>query len=192
MQSCGSGGNILIIKKIYLIMNLIERLLSSLIDFLIISLLSIPFAIAEIIIVFYNDSNCLYCNVIAFSIISTLLLCKDLLLTNSYGKRFCGFTILNKKEDCQIKPYTYVLRNITYFIWPIELIFMLTNNGQKIGDIMSGTKVVSLKNKNVIANKEIPISDKVEITTVTLILHLVIFFALVYFLQKFIPVLRLL
>lgn len=82
---------------------------------------------------------------IAFIIMHSLLICKDLLFRNrSIGKRLCKLVIVN---DSGTKPseFQLVLRNIFSMFWIVELFIMFINKKhKKIGDFICSTKVVNL------------------------------------------------
>ena len=70
---------------------------------------------------------------------------KDLIFKNqSIGKKIMKLEIVNKENE---KPNKFILicRNLTVFIWPLEIILLLIFN-KRIGDILFNTQVVEVKN----------------------------------------------
>ena len=70
---------------------------------------------------------------------------KDLIFKNqSIGKKIMKLEIVNKENE---KPNKLILicRNLTVFIWPLEIILLLIFN-KRIGDILFNTQVVEVKN----------------------------------------------
>ena len=65
----------------------------------------------------------------------------------SLGKMVCGLVIRSSKTGGKATVGSLILRNITYVIAEIEGIIVLLNNGQRLGDILAGTKVVKLEKK---------------------------------------------
>jgi uncharacterized RDD family membrane protein YckC len=173
-------------------MNKFERILSSVIDFFVISLLSIPFIVVEFILIFNNYTGLMYFNIIAISFVTTAFVCKDVILSVSVGKHILGLRIIVDVNDDQIKPYIYVLRNITYFLWPLELILMLIGNGRRMGDMLLGTRVVSVKNFNVTESKPISFGLKAILFVTIFSIQSIVFISIMLFLERSIPVLKLL
>lgn len=71
------------------------------------------------------------------------LLCKDCYKGMSFGKRIMGIQIINLKTHNIAGPLRCVARNLCYCLHFIELvIFFASPKGQRIGDILTSTKVV--------------------------------------------------
>lgn len=74
------------------------------------------------------------------------LLCKDCYKGMSFGKRIMGIQIINLKTHNIAGPLRCVARNLCYCLHFIELvIFFASPKGQRIGDILTSTKVVQKK-----------------------------------------------
>ena len=118
--------------------DLFKRIRSMLIDFCIICVSSIPFVL--LIIIFKLDGNLIF-QTLSFSFLGSLFLCKDLINGKSIGKRIVNLRIVGNLQS-EVSPIRLILRNMFFFIWPVELIFCLINPEKKLGDIVFGTKVV--------------------------------------------------
>lgn len=69
--------------------------------------------------------------------------CKDCYKGMSFGKRIMGIQIINLKTHNIAGPLRCVARNLCYCLHFIELvIFFASPKGQRIGDILTSTKVV--------------------------------------------------
>lgn len=112
----------------------IKRLISIFIDYMICLYISSPILFLDIIKFEYEVIIIL----ILFSI-------KDLIFKNqSIGKKIMKLEIVNKENE---KPNKLILicRNLTLYIWPLEIILLLIFN-KRIGDILFNTQVVEIKN----------------------------------------------
>ncbi|RUS45836.1 cytochrome c oxidase assembly factor Coa1 family protein [Cohnella sp. AR92] len=90
----------------------------------------------------------------AFSMVSFLILmvgafvlycCKDVINGRSIGKRIFGLGV--RDDSYQVpKAWKLIARNLTTFMWPIELISVLASQQKKkLGDRMAGTNVYMIK-----------------------------------------------
>ena len=79
--------------------------------------------------------------VIGFSLLSSYFN-KDAIKGKSPAKRIFGLMVLNNKTNEIASPIKSFLRNITLFIWPIEVVFSLFSPQRRIGDFIAGTKVI--------------------------------------------------
>lgn len=115
-----------------------HRLKSMIIDFCIICVTSIPFILLIFIL---KLENVLVFQVFVISLLSSLLICKDLLKEKSIGKRVMNLRIICG-DKILVSPLKLILRNIFTFIWPIEIVMCMINPERKLGDIVFRTKVV--------------------------------------------------
>lgn len=77
---------------------------------------------------------------ISLLVISILFLGKDLIRGQSLGKKIAKIRVVVKGKG-RLYVFQLLLRNITIFIWPIELVLLLLGK-QKIGDVLAKTDVV--------------------------------------------------
>jgi len=71
-----------------------------------------------------------------------IYLCKDLIFSNGIGKRILRFRIQNSNLDLMPNAFQLYVRNLTFFLWPIEVFFLIQNPNKRLGDIIAKTKVV--------------------------------------------------
>ncbi|MCG8700483.1 MAG: RDD family protein, partial [Bacteroidales bacterium] len=64
---------------------------------------------------------------------------KDLFNGRSIAKRILKLKIVNHKTNQTAGPLRCLVRNITFPIWPIEIIVILINKNRRIGDFIAGT-----------------------------------------------------
>lgn len=67
---------------------------------------------------------------------------KDAIKGKSPGKRILKLVIVNNKNGEIANPIKSVIRNVTLFFWPIEVLFTLFSPERRIGDYIAGTKVI--------------------------------------------------
>lgn len=78
-------------------------------------------------------------------IVLILVSIKDLIFRNaSIGKRLLHLKIVTEKNEIP-KLYQLIIRNITLFIWPIDII-VLAITKKRIGEIITKTKVINFEN----------------------------------------------
>jgi eukaryotic-like serine/threonine-protein kinase len=66
---------------------------------------------------------------------------KDVFLGRSIAKRILGFQVLNNKTRSPAGPLRCLIRNLTIFLWPVEVIVSLANVNRRIGDHIAGTRL---------------------------------------------------
>ncbi len=74
-----------------------------------------------------------------------LYLCKDSFNGRSVAKRVLKLQIVDNKTGEVATPIKCFIRNIPIIVWPIEVIAALINPSRRIGDYMSGTRVVPFR-----------------------------------------------
>lgn len=76
-------------------------------------------------------------------------LIKDMLFGNaSIGKRIMRLKVINADTGNSPSIISLIIRNITFYIPPVELFSFLANNGMTIGDKISHTTVVDRSKTN--------------------------------------------
>ena len=70
---------------------------------------------------------------------------RDFLFGNaSLGKKLFGLRVTDKNGS-KAKPLALILRNLAFWLVPVEMILVLCNHGTRLGDMLAGTQVVSKK-----------------------------------------------
>lgn len=121
----------------------IYRILAAWIDQMIGILVAMPF----IIVAMFTDlmSNIIYAS-FAFSIPLSVFLCKDILSSQSFGKRPFKLRIFNQRNKQRTtSSAVLVLRNLFLIIWPIDLFFCIFDSKRRLGDLLTGTYVCRLE-----------------------------------------------
>ena len=114
-------------------MDVVKRAFAVLIDMLVVSVIFVP-----ITMLVRDESQTLYdiVSLVPFGII----LNKDALYGKSVGKRILGYVVIS--EENPASPLKCLIRNITFFIYPIEAIVLLFNpSNKRIGDYLVNTRV---------------------------------------------------
>lgn len=74
-----------------------------------------------------------------------IYLLKDIVNGRSIGKRLTNISVRDGANGVQVPPaWRLLLRNLTIFIWPVEIIILLLT-GKRIGDFIFKTQVVSVQ-----------------------------------------------
>lgn len=87
-------------------------------------------------------------SIIGMIVSYTYFLCKDIFRGRSIGKRSQGLQLVMKKDGGPVSYARMVLRNLTIIIWFVELVVMLVNPKQRLGDMICGTTVVYADQSN--------------------------------------------
>ena len=122
-----------------------KRLLAFIIDFM---LFMFAFMFISMFIIYddyflFNeqfDKNCYIAYVVCLIIIIVLFIGKDMLKGQSLGKRIMKIKVVTIKGESP-RIWQCILRNLTFFIWPIEALLLLLDK-RKIGDVLAKTIVV--------------------------------------------------
>ncbi|MCK4821180.1 RDD family protein [bacterium] len=73
---------------------------------------------------------------------STILIAKDCIGGRSIGKRFIGIMICDRKKRVIPSVPILLLRNLTYLIWPLEiLVYCFGTSQRRLGDMVANTDV---------------------------------------------------
>ncbi|MDW3208466.1 MAG: hypothetical protein R8N23_01265 [Reichenbachiella sp.] len=68
---------------------------------------------------------------------------KDIVDGRSITKRNLGLAIVKSSSGEPASKLQCFFRNITFFAWPLEALIAFSGTGQRIGDILAGTKIVN-------------------------------------------------
>lgn len=72
-----------------------------------------------------------------------LYFCKDSIRGKSIGKHLSKLQVVDNKTDQIASPLRCFLRNLFCILFPLELIATLINPNRRIGDFVTGTKLVN-------------------------------------------------
>lgn len=125
-----------------------KRIVAGIIDFFIIALIyEIPFAIFVMLPLIAGQistriviARALYCTLFAL----LLLILKDVFKNGSIGKRIMKLEIIDSKTQEKALLTKRILRNVTWVLSFIEVIFLIASD-KRIGDRITGTEVVEKK-----------------------------------------------
>ena len=107
------------------------------IDLSLIAFLVFPFGFIFTIIGWENLVNLL----VAIGFILTIF--KDNYSNfGSFGKRRLGLELEFKKKKPRTVAFLKPLRNLTLFIWPIEVMIVLITKGKRLGDLITASSVM--------------------------------------------------
>ncbi len=79
-------------------------------------------------------------------IAATLFLLKDIFNGRSFFKRKYKIQVIDIKTERAASPLKCFIRNLTYFLFLIEIIFLIINPKKRLGDIIVGTRVEYIEN----------------------------------------------
>lgn len=77
-----------------------------------------------------------------FIIGSAVYLCKDSIQGRSVAKRATKLQVVENASGKVASPLRCFVRNLTFFLFPLEVIVALVNPSRRIGDFIAGTRVV--------------------------------------------------
>ena len=80
------------------------------------------------------------------SLMITLLLCKDNIDGQSFGKRIMKIQIVDEKANKKVSKVRYIVRNLFVIFWIVEVFILFISKNKRIGDYVARTKVIT-KNK---------------------------------------------
>jgi len=150
-----------------------KRFICPFLDLMIISLITLP------VIFYLQKINHPYL-ALAKAIPFALFLNKDFFSNRSLGKRIFNYLIVDNKYHTNVSTLKCLIRNLTLFIYPIEAIVMVFNSERRIGDRLTGTKLVD-SNINKIEYERKP--EKISSILMTFLLTVLILFVLGSFLD---------
>jgi uncharacterized RDD family membrane protein YckC len=155
--------------------------------------LSVLFAIGVLTSILYfiycGKFNHLYYYNFEMSMLFSLFFCKDIIGCQSIGKRIFKLKVINTKinndegklNKLELIPIRLILRNLFIYIWPIEIILIMTEN-KRLGDLIFKTKVVPF-NKQVDRFKKIDIFKNIFIFIVVFAITLSFTFSALFLLK---------
>ncbi|MDR0865022.1 MAG: RDD family protein [Candidatus Symbiothrix sp.] len=117
-----------------------RRLESLIIDIFLLGLIEIFIVILLMINI---SENFLYIYGLATSIGYSLFFCKDIINGQSIGKRILKLQVVDEK-GFPVSLLNIILRNIIALLQPIDALYIINNNGKRLGDIICKTKVISI------------------------------------------------
>jgi hypothetical protein len=82
---------------------------------------------------------------IFFMLISILLINKDFFNSQSVANRVEGYQVYAFKANEPANELRCMIRNLTAFIWPIEVLFASVNPGRRLGDYLAGTILIEVE-----------------------------------------------
>lgn len=128
----------------------IQRVLSMLLDHLIMCLVVVPIGIIIFIFISRFEE---YLNktagVLLISIPMFIYFNKDFFRGKSLGKRIVGFQIIDRKTNEPANEFQCFVRNLTIIFWPLEVLVGIISPERRIGDLLANTKVVPSEKENV-------------------------------------------
>jgi uncharacterized RDD family membrane protein YckC len=79
---------------------------------------------------------------VAYIFATALYFMKDMKNGRSVGKRAVGLQLVNNKTGLVAAPLQTVLRSLGFILWIAEVILIFASPSRRLGDFLSGTKVV--------------------------------------------------
>jgi uncharacterized RDD family membrane protein YckC len=76
---------------------------------------------------------------------------KDFFKSKSFAKRFLGYQVIDNKTKMPASELQCFIRNLTFIICPIEIIFGIIKPERRIGDYLAKTKVVVSDKENLLS-----------------------------------------
>lgn len=126
-----------------------DRLQSISTDFSYIMSILAPFIIIIMGTTFFNIGHNNFSNnrmnnifYLIMTLISFIILNKDIYNGQSIGKRIHGFKVVDNLTDEIPSDFRLMIRNITLAIWPIDVFISMINPKRRLGDFFAGTKVI--------------------------------------------------
>jgi len=122
----------------------IYRVLSMLMDHIIMCIVIVPLAILIFVIILkFEDKLNLDIGIALIFIPFFIYLNKDFLKSKSPAKRILGYQVMDRKTNNPANELQCFIRNLTICIaWPLEVIVGFINPERRIGDFLANTKVV--------------------------------------------------
>jgi len=107
------------------------------------------------IIMTFNDSNLItefdffdILWIFSYSFFTFILINKDFFNGQSIAKRKYGFQIIDNKSNQIASATQCMIRNITFIIWPLEVLFTLFLPKRRLGDLIAGTRLIEASKSN--------------------------------------------
>jgi uncharacterized RDD family membrane protein YckC len=120
-----------------------KRIMAFVLDLIIIDLILTPIFIA---LTFNDIANKFFQYFDWFMLIGFLFfLLKDVVNGQSIGKRFIKIKVIDTNNYMKTpKINRLVIRNLFTFLWPVEVLLLLSNKRRKLGDLLANTDVVEI------------------------------------------------
>jgi len=165
-----------------------SRLVSMLLDHVIMSIIAVVFFIPQMISAFsgfetshepmqFNDGTSFYLSLIGLA----LYFCKDSFNGRSIAKRIFKLQVVDNNTGEAASPLRCLVRNLLCIVWPIEVLVTFGDTGRRLGDRLAGTRVTVYK----------PEQEQPRFNVFQYLLPLIISFAfiasLAYFMFSFVP-----
>ena len=77
------------------------------------------------------------------AIIYSLFFCKDVINGQSIGKRIFRLQVVTEKGRA-VSLRNIIIRNMVALLQPIDALYMISNEGKRLGDILCKTKIISV------------------------------------------------
>lgn len=125
--------------------SIIDRMLAYLIDFILLDIAATFIILPFVMLIDDVELKTKIIPVIGFGVFAALILLKDV-FGRSAGKRIKNLQILSDSGE-DVPKWKLILRNITFFIMPIELIAVaLSDENKRLMDMLLGLKVIKIPN----------------------------------------------
>lgn len=125
--------------------SIIDRMLAYLIDFILLDIAATFIILPFVMLIDDVELKTKIIPVIGFGVFAALILLKDV-FGRSAGKRIKNLQILSDSGE-NVPKWKLILRNITFFIMPIELIAVaLSDENKRLMDMLLGLKVIKIPN----------------------------------------------
>jgi len=93
---------------------------------------------------------------------------KDAFNGRSIGKRICGLQIVDRKTNEVASSLKCMVRNITFLVWPLEVIILLVTRNRRLGDFIMNTEIVQYSHMTNVKFSWLQFASSIIIGTVLL------------------------
>jgi uncharacterized RDD family membrane protein YckC len=113
-----------------------KRLIAFIIDLLIIAvIIGIFFFITQTF-----ESQIIF--LLLSALMLTLLLCKDCINGQSFGKKIMKIQVVDNKTDRKVTNFQKIVRNVFVVFWIVDFFVLYFSKYKRIGDYVAKTKVI--------------------------------------------------
>lgn len=159
----------------------VNRLTSMLIDYLAASITLIILIILafykdllEIFTIFHDPSSSEFgASFLLIGLGFSVYFNKDILNARSPGKRIFNLQVIDNETGFAANPLKCFVRNLTIFIWPIEIIMLFINSKRRIGDHITGTSIEYVTN---------PVKHQIELPKLVSVILITICISIIFYL----------
>lgn len=74
---------------------------------------------------------------------------KDIVKGKSIGKSILGLQIIDNSTGKTPSKFRCFIRNFTFFMFPIEILFIILSSSRRLGDILVGTRVIEVERNSI-------------------------------------------